>query len=290
MSSFKHRLFFIFTIVSFYASNAQRLPSIPLWSGGVPGAKIDGGEEIVSIYESTGDHLISNVHHPSITPYLPSAEKATGIAIIIAPGGGHREIWIDHEGYNIARLLAENGIAAFVLKYRLAREKNSTYTVENHSVMDMLRAIRLVRSRASEWNIDLHKLGVIGFSAGGQIAAMSDILADSGYVRAEDQVETFSSKPNFQALIYPAWVNDIIVSRNSSPAFILGGYQDMESISTGMAKLYLKFKEQNVPAEVHIYANAGHGFGVRKGDKGPSSKWMTALIAWLYDINKISGN
>ena len=283
-------LTFVFVLISFYLSHAQQLPAIVLWPEGAPGAKTDGGEEIVSIHEPTGDHLISNVHGPSITPYIPSAEKATGIAMIIAPGGGHREIWIDHEGYNIAQLLAENGIAAFVLKYRLAREKNSTYTVEGHSVKDMLRAMRMVRSRAAEWNIDPNKLGVMGFSAGGQIAAMSDILADSGSVKAEDPVETFSSKPNFQALIYPAWVNDVPVSSRSSPAFILGGYQDMESISTGMPKLYLKFKEQNVPAELHIYANAGHGFGIRKNDKGPSSKWMTALIAWMYDVNKVSEN
>jgi acetyl esterase/lipase len=130
----------------------------------------------------------------------------------------------------------------------------------------------------------------MGFSAGGQVAALADILADSGTVGAIDPVEKFSSKPNFQALIYPAWVNDITLSRQSSPAFILGGYQDMESISTGMANLYLKFKEQNIPAELHIYANAGHGFGVRKGDKGASSKWLATLIAWLHDINKITGN
>jgi acetyl esterase/lipase len=278
---------FVFIFLLCHASLAQQPSAIALWPGGAPGANREGGKEIVR-NEPAGDHVISNVHGPSITPYIPSSEKATGIAIIIAPGGGHREIWIDHEGYNIAERLVEMGIAAFVVKYRLARDKNSSYTVEGHSVKDMLRAIRLVRSKASEWNIDPHKIGVMGFSAGGQIAAMSDIHADSGSVNTNDPVEKISSKPNFQALIYPAWVNDILVSKNSSPAFILGGYNDMQSISTGMPKLYLKFKEQNVPAELHIYANAGHGFGVRKGDKGPSSKWLTVLITWLYDINGIS--
>jgi hypothetical protein len=116
---------------------------------------------------------------------------------------------------------------------------------------------------------------------------LADILADSGQVSTEDAVERFSSKPNFQALIYPAWVNDLPITKHSSPAFILGGFGDMESISTGMPKLYLKFKEQNVPAELHIYAGAGHGFGVRDGDKGPSSKWLTTLISWIYDIHGI---
>jgi len=258
-----------------------------LWAKGAPDAKAGGGDEIINVYQQTGDHLVTNIHNPSVTPFLPPADKATGIAIIIAPGGGHRELWIDHEGYNIAQKLADQGIAAFVLKYRLSRDKNSTYSL-HHSVQDMLQAVRLVRSRAAEWKIDSDKIGIMGFSAGGQVAAMADIQADTALLVGDDPLEAFSSKPRFQALIYPAWVNDIPVSKRSSPAFILGGYKDMESISTGMANLYLKFKEQNVPAEVHIYANAGHGFGIRTGDKGPSAKWLTTLIAWLYDINKIS--
>jgi len=290
MKCYKYVPFLVTILIQVCTAYAQQLPAISLWPGGAPGVNPEGGEEIVRIYEPTGDRLISNVHNPSVIPYIPSKEKATGIAVVIAPGGGHREIWIDHEGYNIAQRLNENGIAAFILKYRLARAENSTYTVEDHSVKDMLRAIRLVRSRASEWNIDPDKIGVMGFSAGGQIAALADVHADSGRVDANDLVETFSSKPNFQALIYAAWTNDIALSRHSSPAFILGGYQDMESISTGMAKLYLKFKEQNIPAELHIYANAGHGFGIREGDTGASSKWPAALIAWLYDINGIGSD
>lgn len=290
MNCYEYVVLFVFSLIHICTVQSQQLPSIPLWPQGAPGAKPDGGEEIVRIYEPTGDHIVSNVHNPTVIPYIPSKEKATGIALVIAPGGGHREIWIDHEGHNVAKRLSENGIAVFIVKYRLARDENANYTVENHSVKDMLRAIRLVRSRAPEWNINPGKLGVLGFSAGGQIAAMTDIYADSGRVDANDPVQKFSSKPDFQALIYPAWTNEIILSKKSSPAFILGGYQDMESISTGMAKLYLKFKEQNIPAELHIYANAGHGFGIRKGDSGPSSKWPDALIAWLYEVNGISAD
>jgi endo-1,4-beta-xylanase len=290
MKYYKYVLFLVFSVIHICAAQAQHLSAISLWPNGEPGVILEGGEEIVRIYDPTGDHLISNVHNPSVIPYIPSKEKATGIAVVIAPGGGHREIWIDHEGNNVAKQLSENGIAAFILKYRLEGDENSTYTVEGHSVKDMLRAISLVRSRASEWNIDPDKIGVIGFSAGGQIAAMADINADSGRIDANDPIETFSSKPNFQALIYPAWINNLVLTEKSSPVFILGGFQDMESISTGMAKLYLKYKEQNIPAELHIYANAGHGFGIRKGDKGASSKWPIALITWLYEINGISAD
>ncbi len=285
-----YALLFVFILIQVCAAHALQLSPISLWPNGAPGAETGSGEEIVEIYESTGDHLISNVHNPSIIPYIPPKEEATGIAVVIAPGGGHREIWIDHEGHNVAQRLSENGIAAFILKYRLARDENSTYTVKDHSVKDMLRAIRLVRSQTSEWNIEPDKIGVMGFSAGGQIAALADITADSGRADAGDPVGTFSSKPNFQALIYPAWVNEVTLSDKSSPAFILGGFQDMESISTGMAKLYLKLKEQNIPAELHIYANAGHGFGIREGDSGPSSKWPAALISWVYEINGISSD
>lgn len=282
--------FAAFILMQIYAAGAQQLPAILLWPGGAPGAKPDGGEETVRINESTGDHVISNVHKPSIIPYVPSTDTATGIAVVIAPGGAHRELWIDHEGYNVAQRLSESGIAAFILKYRLARDGNWTYTVEGHSVRDMLRAIRLVRSRASKWSVDPNKIGVMGFSAGGQVAALADVHAGSGRSDANDPIEAFSSKPNFQALIYPAWTNQIAVSTRSSPAFILGGYQDMESISTGMAGLYLKFKEVNVPAELHIYASARHGFGIRQDEAGPSSKWPAALIAWLYDINRTGGD
>jgi len=267
---------------------AQERSVITLWPNGAPGANPNGGEEKVRIYEPTGDHVISNVHHPSITPFIPAKDKSMGMAVIIAPGGGHRELWIDHEGYNVAKQLSENGIAAFVLKYRLANEENSTYSVDEHSVKDMLRAIRTVRSRASEWNIDPNKIGVMGFSAGGEVAALADMHAYSGIKDAKDPIDTISSKPDFQALIYPGRSNRIIPSEQSSPVFIACGYHDRDDISKGMANLYLKFKELNVPAELHIYGNAGHGFGIRKGDTGASSKWPLALITWLNDVNSMS--
>lgn len=274
-------------LIQVYAVQAQRLPSIALWHEGVPYANPEGGAEIDSVYEQTGDHLISNVNDPSITPFLPAKENATGIALVIAPGGAHREIWIDHEGYNIAQRLVKSGIACFVLKYRLSRDEHSDYTLD-HSVEDMQQAVRLVRSRATEWNIDPGKIGVIGFSAGGQVAALTDIQATSGNADADQPLKKFSSKPDFQALIYPAWTNNMSLTRQSSPAFIICGFHDMESISTGVPELYLKFKKLNIPAELHIYANAEHGFGIRQGDTGPSSKWPDTMVEWLHYINEIS--
>src|SRR3954468_2334064 len=157
--------------------SSQVPAEIRLWPKGAPGSEGKTGAEKVRIAE-TGDHVISNINDPSITPYLPSPDSATGIAVIIASGGGHSELWIDHEGYNIALVLRNHGIAAFVLKYRLAREANSTYKVEVHALADMQRAIKMVRKRAREWNIDTAKIGVMGFSAGGEVAALSAMNFD----------------------------------------------------------------------------------------------------------------
>ena len=155
------------------AITAAELPhEILLWPNGAPGSEGKTGETKVRIADN-GEHVLSNIHKPSITPYLPSADKATGCAVIVAPGGGHRELWIDHEGYNVARWLSEHGVAAFVLKYRLAKETNSTYTVDDHALADMQRALRLVRSRATEWHIATNRIGVMGFSAGGEVAFLS---------------------------------------------------------------------------------------------------------------------
>src|SRR5262249_20134842 len=177
--------------------SANQPKEIPLWPNGAPGSEGKSGPEAVRVTES-GERVVSNVHQPSITPYLPPKEKATGAAVIIAPGGGHRELWTDHQGHNVARYLSARGVAAFVLKYRLAREANSTYTVDEHAMADMRRAIRLVRGRAAEWNVNTSRVGVMGFSAGGELAALASMSFDGGNKEAADTIERESSKPDFQ--------------------------------------------------------------------------------------------
>lgn len=256
---------------------------ILLWPNGAPGSEGKTGKEKVRIAE-TGDHVISGIHHPSITPYLPAPGKETGAAIVIAPGGGHRELWIDHEGYNVAKWLSEHGIAAFVLKYRLAKEDSSTYKVEKESLDDIHRAMRLVRSRAKEWKIDTARIGVMGFSAGGELAGLSAMRYDNGNPQANDPIDRNSCKPAFQVLIYPAWLDKAEITKSSPPAFIACGYKDRDDISAGMAELYLKFKKAAVPAELHIYASAGHGFGVRATNHDASAEWLSQLNSWMNDM------
>jgi acetyl esterase/lipase len=145
---------------------------ILLWSNGAPGSEGKTAPEAVEVTPD-GEHSVSGVHHPSITPYLPAKGTANGAAVIIAPGGGHYKLSIDHEGYNVARWMSAHGVAAFVLKYRLARETGSTYTVERDELADIQRALRTVRNRSSEWEVDPNRIGVMGFSAGGELALLA---------------------------------------------------------------------------------------------------------------------
>jgi endo-1,4-beta-xylanase len=279
-------------------------PEVLLWPNGAPGSAGKTGAEKVRVVN--GERVLSNIHKPTLTPYLPSADKATGCAVIVAPGGGHRELWADHEGHNVARWLSDRGIAAFVLKYRLARETNSTYTVDDHALADMQRALRLVRSRAAEWHLATNRIGVMGFSAGGEVAFLSAQRYDLSQplspsdgerdrVRGDsngaggDSVGRQSARPDFQALIYPGRSQRIEPATNSPPVFLVCGYNDRADISEGLASVYLKFKQLKVPAELHIYAGSGHGFGLRANDTKPVGKWVERFQEWLDDSGFLKG-
>jgi endo-1,4-beta-xylanase len=221
------------------------------------------------------------VHRPSLTVYLPSKDTATGAAVIIAPGGGHRELWTDHEGHNVAKWLSGRGVAAFVLKYRLAREKESTYTVEGHALADTQRAIRVARGRATEWGIDPERIGVMGFSAGGELAALVSVRNPAPAENPTDPIERLSSKPAFQALIYPAIPRDMPLSKDTPPAFLVCGENDRQNISQGLPELYLALKRAGASAELHVYAGVGHGFGMRETTKGAVTGWTARFHEWL---------
>jgi len=270
-------------LVSFGALAQQNShPEILLWPNGAPGSQNKTGAEKVRVTDG-GDHVISNIHHPSITAYLPDS-KALRVAIIIAPGGGHTELWIDHEGYNVAKWLSEQGIAAFVLKYRLAKEPNSTYTVEGDELADIERAIRLVKSRAKEWHIDSSRIGVMGFSAGGELAGLAAMHFGDPHP-SSDPIDQFNCRPAFQALIYPGGAAKLLPVPSSPPLFVLGGYQDRNDISEGIAQLYLRYKQAGVPAELHIYSSAGHGFGMRASTtEAAIAGWTHRFTEWLHEI------
>ncbi len=254
---------------------------ILLWPNGAPGSEGKTGDEKLRIVE--GNHVLSNIHHPSITTYFPAKEKATGAAVIIAPGGGHRELWITHEGYNEAKWLSDKGVATFVLKYRLARDTLSTYTIDKDELADIQRAIRLVRSRAKEWGIDTARIGVMGFSAGGEVAALAAMRFDNGNAAAADAIDRQSSRPVFQGLIYPGNSGRFEVANNAPPIFLVGGYGDRNDIAIGVAEVYIKYKKANIPAELHIYSNAGHGFGMQDKNTGAVAGWISRFYDWMGD-------
>ena len=137
---------------------------IPLWADGAPGFEDRRTEP-----EQAESYWLKNIHNPTLTAYLPAPDKATGAAVIVCPGGGHKELVFKAEGVEAAEYLASIGIAAFALKYRLAREEGSPYDLNVHPLQDGQRAMRLVRSRASEWNLDPTRIGIMGFSAGGTV-------------------------------------------------------------------------------------------------------------------------
>jgi endo-1,4-beta-xylanase len=200
---------------------------------------------------------------------------------VIAPGGGHSELWADHEGHTPARWLSEHGVAGFVLKYRLAREKGSTYKIEGEALADMQRAIRLIRSRTAQWNIDPERIGVMGFSAGGEIAALAATRFDAGTPTATDPIDRLSSRPAFQALVYPGIPKDMKLSKETPPAFLACGENDRPNISEGLPELYLALKRAGANAELHVYTGVGHGFGMRPTSKGAVAVWPSRFLEFL---------
>src|SRR5882672_4159270 len=171
---------------------------IRLWEKGAPGFEDRRNEP-----ELAKDYWVRNIHNPSITVFLPSKEKSNGAGVLIVPGGGHRELVFNAEGVEPAKYFNELGVAAFVLKHRLARETNSPYSLQIHPRQDAQRAMRLIRSRASEWNLDTNRIGALGFSAGGEMLALLVYSPAAGDANAADPIERLDSRVNFQMSIYP---------------------------------------------------------------------------------------
>lgn len=260
---------------------------IPLWPAGAPGfeARKDEPEKIMNNRQT-------NIHFPTLTAFLPDAAKATGLAVVIAPGGGHAHLADEHEGYAVARWLAERGIAGFVLKYRLAKDRaqdgKSPYTVEEHALADARRALRLVRSRAAEWKLEANAIGLMGFSAGGELALLATTRAEAGRADDGDAVERQSSRPSFVALMYPGRVtrSDAVLTKEAPPVFVAAGSND--TFVEPITQFYLAARKAGVSVELHLYAGIGHGFGIRAEDPPAVKAWPEQFRVWLLD-RKLTG-
>jgi acetyl esterase/lipase len=269
------------------AATAEPAPML-LWPDGAPGSQGHDAPEQVRL-SALGEHIVTGVHRPSITPYLPAAGLASGAAVIVIPGGGHRELWMDHEGYRVGRWLSDHGIAAFVLKYRLAQEPGSTYTIEGDELADVQRALRLVRSEGAQWHVDAHRLGVLGFSAGGELAALVATRPGAARPGAADPIERESAVPDFMALIYPAIPKDMTLSAATPAAFLLCGDSDSPAIAQGVPNLFAALKAAGASAELHVLAGIGHGFGIRAGNPPAVAEWPWLFYRWLDGRGLLTG-
>jgi acetyl esterase/lipase len=252
---------------------------IHLWSQGAPGFESRRDEP-----EQAKDYWVKNIHNPSITVFLPPKEKATGAGIVIAPGGGHRELVFNAEGRDAAEYLNSIGVAAFVLKYRLAREPGSPYKLNEVVPQDAYRAMRLVRSRAKEWGVVPSRLGILGFSAGGEVVSMVAYGSGAGDPNAPDPVDRLNGKPNFQMLVYPGplGVPDTIPP-DAPPAFLVVANDDTGA-SGVVVRLLERFRQAKVPVEVHIYGRGGHAFNMGQRSKlATLHTWPQRMADWLAD-------
>jgi acetyl esterase/lipase len=264
---------------------AQTLPTEPvrevahIWPNGAPGAEArrDEPERIVNSY-------VHNVQNPSLTVFPADPRHADGIGMIVIPGGGHQFLVWQNEGVAPARVLNRYGITAFVLRYRLAREPGSTYTIEHDATADARRAVQWVRAHAARYHINPHRIGMMGFSAGGELVTL---VADNPAppLRADaDAIDRLSGRPDFQILVYPGPLGiPAKAAKDAPPAFITAGSLDPCCAMPAMT-LYQQLRTAGVSAELHLWADIGHGFNVATHSERLSIQhWPDRLADWLSD-------
>lgn len=260
-----------------FAQSAPKL--IPLWSNGAPGFENKRDEP-----ESAKDYWVKNIHNPSLQVFAPPAGKANGTAVVVCPGGGFRLLVYNAEGVQPAEYLAKLGITVFVLKYRLPREEGSAYSLDKHPREDALRAIRQVRSRAKEYGIDPTRVGMLGFSAGGEVVASVAYTSGKGDPQAQDPIDRLDGRPDFQMLIYPGPLGiPETVPADAPPAFLLAANDD-PCCGVTTASLLIKYREAKRPVEAHLYTKGDHGFNM--GDRSPLQSiksWPQRMADWLGD-------
>jgi acetyl esterase/lipase len=261
------------------AAPAQDAPRVvPLWPHGAPGFENRRNEP-----ELARDYWVRNINNPSLTVFLPPPDKATGTAVVICPGGGHRELVFNAEGVDPARYFTNLGVAAFALKYRLAREAGSPYSIQDAGE-DGRRALRLVRSRAKAWNLDPNRIGIMGFSAGGEVVSMVVYQPTAGAPAAADPVDRVSCRPDFQIVIYPGpyGIPDAVPT-NAPPAFLLAANDDTGPAGT-IVNLLEKYRRAGVPVEVHLFARGGHAFNMGYRSHLATIKgWPQRMADWMAD-------
>ena len=283
----------IFTLMG--AAQAQ-VSEIAIWPKGLPSdAKSLSPEVIESAKQRSNQSRIAYVETPSLSVYLAPKAQANGCAVIICPGGGYSILAWPKEGLEVAEWFNSIGVSAFVLKYRVPRR--DPQRIHWEPMQDVQRAIRLVRSRAEEWTIDPNRIGVLGFSAGGHLSVMAGVRFNEKAYPRVDQIDDISCRPNFICPIYAAYLADgyrddvaelgelVTITSNTPPVFMAVTWDD-KMRGAQAALMLAELKKKNVPAELHVFTQGGHGYGMRDNGK-PVSAWKTDLAAWLASMQFI---
>jgi acetyl esterase/lipase len=301
------KLIFLFGIPFFMGLNAFSQPvikTIKVWPDSVPGSIADAGYLEQTIVENGKIVSYSQVTNPTLMVYLPLAGKGNGTAVIICPGGGYERLAFDHEGYQIAEWYSKLGVTAIILKYRLPSDK----IMKDKTIgplQDAQEAIRIVRRHAAEWKIDPHKVGIMGFSAGGHLAATASTHFNDVVYALSD---TISARPDFSVLIYPVismdpyishmgsrqnllgdkpniqlvnkFSNETQVTKETPQAFIVHASDDGAVPVKNSLRYYETLNRNGIPVEMHLYQTGGHGFGLGRTTNSEST-WPDALKKWM---------
>ncbi len=272
-------VFLLFATANF----AQKPDTIYLWPDNVPG-ETEAKHKPVQTANTKGNVIrLTDITNPAIMVFKPEKGINTGVGVIICPGGGYSILAIDKEGYEIAAWLNELGITAFVLQYRVPDNQEG-------ALNDIQRAIRIVRNRATEWNLDPGKLGVMGFSAGGSLSARASTLYTKKTYPDVDMADTLSCRPDFAMLIYPAYLDkgenksltpELLVDKNTPPMFLFQTADDTYGNSSLVMATALR--DAGVPVELHLLPRGGHGYGLRSGNTAAET-WPHLAEIWLRNL------
>lgn len=251
---------------------------IPLWPNGAPGVGKRGAESEVG-----RDYWVRNIHRPSILAFPATNRHNSGAAVIIFPGGGHKILVWTNEGAKVAIALNRMGVSAFVVKYRLANEADSPYSVEGDATDDARRAVRWVRAHAAEYAVDPERVGVMGFSAGGELVSLiADNPEPAGRPKT-DSIDSERARPDFQILVFPGPRGLPATSIGKAPpAFIVAGSLDACCAAPSVA-LYEQLRRAGVSAELHMYADSDHAFNLEESNRVSIVHWPDRLNDWLAD-------
>jgi len=314
----KPLLFALCVVFAFGGLSAQKpdwQPSpghtqMPIWPGAVPDAQPVAGPEVAAtakglIAGKSGD-IVENVSRPTMTVYWPSG-KNTGAAVVVFPGGGYQDLAIDLEGTEVCDWLTSKGIACVLLKYRVPDSGPAWYdgckcyihAQAPMALQDAQRTVGLVRFQAAEWHIDPHKIGVLGFSAGGHMVAAMSTHFERRVYPAVDAADKESCRPDFAVAVYPGhlWIDDkkfelnpdirTHITGQTPPTFLLQAEDDYVDNVNQSLVYYIALKNAKVPVEMHLYAQGGHAFGLRRTEL-PITGWPQLVETWLGTIGMIA--